>query len=391
MPIISALPSAVAPVPPAAPPSPAAGEAFASLMSRGNRGDPAAGSGKDVPAAAARDAIEPKSDAPVKARVQPQAERCAPPIVAFDGPATPEPASPSDDASPATDAASPPTDPGTLLPIPATLLPVLPQIPDLASEAPPPGSLASQLDPGRGTSALPIPTGLVDAQTLSPELQAALAAHASDPQPERPGDIAHRIVAETLHAEAAPTTIPAFDTAAMLGQRLHAQPRGRPGVAPLEPVASATPDPSPIVTALAAPITTSATGAVTPEPLRPALPASPIDHIERLRDQADAVSTSIRLVPDALGAIDVSLKKDGEVTHVHLAADQPATRTLLADAQPRLAEIADQRGVRLGRTQVESGAGGQPSPQHHTSRQPAAPARTRAADQPARLDTHRIA
>jgi len=76
-------------------------------------------------------------------------------------------------------------------------------------------------------------------------------------------------------------------------------------------------------------------------------PHAMIERIEMLRDAADAVDTRIRLVPDALGAIDVSLKTDGDTMRVHFNAEQAATRTLLADAQPRLAELAEARGLKL--------------------------------------------
>jgi len=76
-------------------------------------------------------------------------------------------------------------------------------------------------------------------------------------------------------------------------------------------------------------------------------PHAMIERIEMLRDAADAVDTRIRLVPDALGAIDVSVKTDGDTVRVHFNAEQAATRTLLADAQPRLAELAEARGLKL--------------------------------------------
>jgi flagellar hook-length control protein FliK len=88
-------------------------------------------------------------------------------------------------------------------------------------------------------------------------------------------------------------------------------------------------------------------------------PAAMVAHIERLRDAADqwadAGSTRIRVVPDALGGIDVSLSRHGDgAVQVTLSADQPATRALLADAQPELNRLAEARGVRL----TDSGIGG---------------------------------
>lgn len=83
-----------------------------------------------------------------------------------------------------------------------------------------------------------------------------------------------------------------------------------------------------------------------------------IDRIEMLRDDANANDTRIRLVPDALGGVDIALRKDGDTLHVHFTADTQATRTLLTDAQPRLAELAETRGVKLGQTSVDAGNGG---------------------------------
>ncbi|HXH16963.1 MAG TPA: flagellar hook-length control protein FliK [Sphingomonas sp.] len=87
-------------------------------------------------------------------------------------------------------------------------------------------------------------------------------------------------------------------------------------------------------------------------------PHAMIARIELLRDAADAVDTRIRLVPDALGAIDVSLKTDGDTVHVHFNAEQGATRTMLAEAQPRLAELAEARGLKLAQGSLGGGDAG---------------------------------
>ncbi len=86
-------------------------------------------------------------------------------------------------------------------------------------------------------------------------------------------------------------------------------------------------------------------------------PHAMIERIEMLRDAADAVDTRIRLVPDALGAIDVSMKTDGDTVRVHFNAEQAVTRMLLADAQPQLAELAEARGLKLSQGSLgDSGA-----------------------------------
>lgn len=83
-------------------------------------------------------------------------------------------------------------------------------------------------------------------------------------------------------------------------------------------------------------------------------PAAMIDHIETLRDAANATDTRIRLVPDALGVIDIAVKTVGDAIHVRFAAADATTRTLIEDAQPRLAAIAEERGLRIGQTVVEA-------------------------------------
>ena len=84
-----------------------------------------------------------------------------------------------------------------------------------------------------------------------------------------------------------------------------------------------------------------------------------IDRVEAARDAANAADTRIRLVPEALGKIDIALRQEGATLHVHFSADQAATRDLLAQAQPRLAELAEARGLRLGQTGVDGGSGDQ--------------------------------
>jgi hypothetical protein len=99
-------------------------------------------------------------------------------------------------------------------------------------------------------------------------------------------------------------------------------------------------------------------------------PAKMIERIEMMRDAIDAVDTSIRLVPDKLGTIDVSLKQDGDTVQVHFTAQQAETRQLLAEAQPKLAELADAKGLKLS-AQLGDGGG-----QQHQQRAPAGPQHT---------------
>ncbi len=154
---------------------------------------------------------------------------------------------------------------------------------------------------------------------------------------------------------------------------------------------------TPAIGPLAAPAATPAIASIAPSDPQAPLdmrherwPTAMIERIEVLRDAANATDTRIRLIPDALGAIDVAVRKDGDTLHVHFTAEQAATRTLLQDAQPRLAELADARGLKLSHGAVETGAGtGQhqqraatPQPQ-----QPSAPARRPRADGGADIDS----
>lgn len=103
-----------------------------------------------------------------------------------------------------------------------------------------------------------------------------------------------------------------------------------------------------------------------------------IDRIEQLRDAADARDTRIRLIPDALGPVEIAVRRESgsETVHVHFTAAEASTRQLIADAQPRLTEMAESRGVRIERTTVDSGAtgDGQARPNGQQPQQPGRPA-----------------
>lgn len=108
-----------------------------------------------------------------------------------------------------------------------------------------------------------------------------------------------------------------------------------------------------------------------------------IDRIAALRDGVEAADTRIRLAPEHLGTVDIALRRDGDRIHVQFSAENPATRQMLTDAAPRLAELAEARGVKLGQSSVDGGTGGQrQSPQQQPST-PARPASARATGEPA--------
>jgi flagellar hook-length control protein FliK len=100
-------------------------------------------------------------------------------------------------------------------------------------------------------------------------------------------------------------------------------------------------------------------------------------------------------MPESLGKVEVSVRQEGERVHVHFATETPAARQILTDAQPRLAELAEQRGIRLGQTSVDTQSGtstqsGQRQNEAPRQQNPSAPARARAED-PTTQDDDRVA
>ena len=94
-----------------------------------------------------------------------------------------------------------------------------------------------------------------------------------------------------------------------------------------------------------------------------------IEQIDVMRDAhaegaSETTTTRIRLSPDALGAIEILLSGEGDAIDVRINADTAAARTLLAEAAPRLADMAEARGLKLAQ-----GDAGQPG-QQQAHRQP---------------------
>ncbi|MDQ0248483.1 flagellar hook-length control protein FliK [Sphingomonas kyeonggiensis] len=106
-----------------------------------------------------------------------------------------------------------------------------------------------------------------------------------------------------------------------------------------------------------------------------------IDRIETLQGAGPARETRLSLMPEALGKVDIAIRQDDSGSiHVQFNTDTQSARQLIADAQPKLAEIAQERGIRLGSTSVESNAtgtgAGNANPQmNQGQRQDAAPNR----------------
>ncbi|MBN2973832.1 flagellar hook-length control protein FliK [Roseomonas aeriglobus] len=86
---------------------------------------------------------------------------------------------------------------------------------------------------------------------------------------------------------------------------------------------------------------------------------SMIDRIETLRDESGAIGeTRLTLSPDALGTVDIAVRRDESGQYqVRISADTAQARTMLADAAPRLNDMAEARGLKLSHAGVETGTG----------------------------------
>lgn len=101
-----------------------------------------------------------------------------------------------------------------------------------------------------------------------------------------------------------------------------------------------------------------------------------IDRIDMLQDADGSVrETRIRLSPDRLGQVDIAIEQTADGVNVRFVTDNPQARALLADAQPRLMELAESRGLKLGGGGVGDG---RPERQGHD-----APPRSFASNRPA--------
>ncbi len=103
-------------------------------------------------------------------------------------------------------------------------------------------------------------------------------------------------------------------------------------------------------------------------------PQAMIDRIDRMREDAATADTRIQLSPDALGGIAVAIRRDDDRTHIHFTAEQGHTATILADAHATLAQLAEDKGMRLGSMAVQAGAtGGSDLGQSARDQRPATP------------------
>lgn len=135
---------------------------------------------------------------------------------------------------------------------------------------------------------------------------------------------------------------------------------GSPGIAAVDAVAAA--GPAPLAAPAAPIITRPVTVAVPPQAVdtgRAEWIETLVDRIDELRGQNGQRETRIRLLPDALGTVDIRIHRDGDRVNVHFTTDNPHARALLNEAAPRLADMAEARGLKLGDTGVRQDSGAQ--------------------------------
>lgn len=252
-------------------------------------------------------------------------------------------------------------------------------VPSLASSSVLSASSASVIPQAVPAAAPPVVHAAPVEATAEPAAPLVTGAESVDPatRDARPATLAPVALASVLVDPA--RTLPSF--ADYRHAALAAQWRGFGGLGELRPAAVAEPVRliTPVLLDPALAPGAAATVAVAPTPMPVidmrdlAWPAAMLDRIEALRDMADANDTRIKLAPDALGEVEVRVRREGDTVHVRFAAEAPATRTILVDAQPRLAELAEARGLKLGSTGVDAGAGQQGQGGERPQRRDAAP------------------
>lgn len=82
---------------------------------------------------------------------------------------------------------------------------------------------------------------------------------------------------------------------------------------------------------------------------------SMIERIGEIRLEGGAREAQIRLAPDALGTVDIRIEQRDDRIHVTMTAETSQARALLAEASPRLQDMAEARGLRLTQSSVDGG------------------------------------
>ena len=148
---------------------------------------------------------------------------------------------------------------------------------------------------------------------------------------------------------------------------------------PTQPIVAA-PTPAPVAIAQPQPVPATAQPSQ-PAPVdvgRAEWVQAMVDRIAELPQLEGGREAQIKLVPDRLGKVEVSIVHRDEQVQVTLNAETAQARQLLSDAAPRLQELAEARGLRLTQTEV---GGGQPQDRRspHDQQQPHTPQRPRPA------------
>jgi flagellar hook-length control protein FliK len=117
-----------------------------------------------------------------------------------------------------------------------------------------------------------------------------------------------------------------------------------------------------------APVAAPQPASTSPITFQPAQPAAQVDTaraewmqamIDRIGDvvqEGGKREALIRLLPDALGAVEVKIVERDDRLQVTLNADTAQARQLLSEHAPRLAELAEARGLRFAQTDIGGGA-----------------------------------
>ncbi|MFD1613400.1 flagellar hook-length control protein FliK [Sphingomonas tabacisoli] len=101
-----------------------------------------------------------------------------------------------------------------------------------------------------------------------------------------------------------------------------------------------------------------------------------IERIAEMPSVDNKREAQIRLVPDALGPVDVKIEQRDQRLHVTMNAQTPEARQLLSDAAPKLQELAEARGIRFAQAAF-GGADAQDRRQQADQQQSATPLRPR--------------
>lgn len=208
------------------------------------------------------------------------------------------------------------------------------------------------------TPAVSTPAAATDAAVAAAAIAPAVAERNGIVAPAAPA--AARLSSSTPQAGSpsstpAPASVPS--TAAVLGPRSVGTGARRvaladeDGKAPLSGVAAS-------VLGMGAPVPSSQAqpvAAATQAPLDTRDPSWITQLADRIAQaEAGTGKTSIRLSPDALGAVQVSVRRVGGRFAVSVDADEPQAQALLAQAQPQLVALAAARGVTIDTAPVSS-------------------------------------